>query len=249
MIILKNQEEVARLRRSARIAAKVLDAIVRQISPGITTRELDDLAAARMAELGARSAFLGYRGFPGHTCLSINEEVVHGIPGPRRIEVGDIVSVDVGVSYDGFVGDTAMTVMVGVTDPEVIRLVRTAEQALRAGIAKAQPGGRLSDISHAIESCAAAMGFNVVRDFVGHGIGRRMHEDPKIPNFGLPGEGAKLKPGMTLALEPMINQGTWEVEIGDDGWTVRTRDRKLSAHWEHTVAIREDGPEILTIVD
>lgn len=247
MIILKSADEIRRMRESGRIAARVRDAIARMVAPGITTRELDAEAARLMASMGARSAFLGYRGYPGNTCLSVDCEVVHGIPSDRRIELGQIVSLDVGVIYDGFVGDTATTVMVGVTDPQVIRLVATTERALAAGIAKAVAGGRLSDISNAIEQTAVASGFAVVRNFVGHGVGRKMHEDPQIPNYGPPGCGPRLKAGMTLAIEPMVNMGVSEVDVLADGWTVLTADRKPSAHFEHTVAIGPEGPEILTL--
>lgn len=246
MIIVKTPDELDRMRASGRVAAKVRDALARAVVPGISTADLDAMARDLMAQEGARSAFLGYRGFPGHICTSINEVVVHGIPGDQRVRLGDVVSIDVGVVFDGFVGDTATTVMVGVTDREVIRLVKVAEKALAEGIAKAVAGGRLSDVSHAIEAETLRAGFTVVRDFVGHGIGRSMHEDPQIPNYGLPGRGPKLRPGMTLAIEPMLNQGGAEVEVLADGWTVMTRDRKPSVHVEHTVAVLEDGPEILT---
>ena len=249
MIILKSADEVRRMRESGRIAARVRDAVARLVAPGVTTRELDASAARMMASMGARSAFLGYRGYPGHTCISIDSEVVHGIPGERRIELGQIVSLDVGVVYDGYVGDTALTVMVGVTDPETVRLVTATERALAAGVAKAVAGGRLSDISHAIEQTAVGAGFSVVRSFVGHGVGRKMHEEPQIPNYGPPGCGPKLKVGMTLAIEPMVNMGVSEVDVMADGWTVLTADRKPSAHFEHTVAIGPDGPEILTLPD
>lgn len=246
MIIVKTPDELDRMRASGRVAARVRDALARAVAPGVSTSELDVLARDLIAKEGARSAFLGYRGFPGHICTSINAVVVHGIPGEQRICLGDLVSIDVGVVFDGFVGDTATTVMVGVTDREVIRLVKVAEKALAEGIAKAVPGGRLSDVSHAIEAETIRAGFAVVRDFVGHGIGRSMHEDPQIPNYGPPGRGPKLRPGMTLAIEPMLNQGGPEVEVLADGWTVMTRDRKPSVHVEHTVAVLEDGPEILT---
>jgi methionyl aminopeptidase len=249
MIILKSADEIRRMRESGRIAARVRDALARMVAPGITTREMDAEAARLMAAMGARSAFLGYHGYPGQTCLSIDCAVVHGVPDDRRIELGQIVSIDVGVIYDGYVGDTATTVMVGVSDPAVIRLVAVTERALAAGIAKAVAGGRLSDVSHAIEQTAVAAGFQVVRNFVGHGVGRKMHEDPQIPNYGPPGCGPKLRPGMTLAIEPMVNMGVSEVEVMEDGWTVLTADRKPSAHFEHTVAIGADGPEILTLAE
>ena len=247
MIILKNRDEIRKMRESGRIAARVRDEVARWVSPGMTTRELDGRAAALIASMGAKSAFLGYRGYPGNVCISIDSEVVHGIPGDRRIEMGQIVSLDVGVVYEGFVGDTATTVMVGVTDPDVIRLVKATELALAAGVAMAYAGKRLGDLSHAIEDVVVKAGFSVVRDFVGHGVGRKMHEDPQIPNYGTPGRGPKLKVGMTLAIEPMVNMGGGAVEVLSDGWTVRSVDRKPSAHFEHTVAIGDDGPEILTV--
>jgi methionyl aminopeptidase len=247
MIIIKTPDEIDRMRASGRVAAQVRDELAQRIAPGITTGELDAYANELIGKLGAKSAFYGYRGYPGNICTSVNDEVVHGIPGPRRINLGDVVSIDVGVFFEGYVGDTALTVLVGVTDPEVIRLIQVAEQALAAGIAKAVPGGRLSDVSHAIERTAVEAGFSVVREFVGHGIGRSMHEDPQIPNFGPPGRGPRLKPGMTLAIEPMVNLGRADVEVMPDGWTVLTKDRKPSAHVEHTVAIGPEGPEILTL--
>jgi len=246
MIVIKSRDEIRQMRESCRRAAQVRDELARSVAPGMTTRMLDTLAATLIEKMGGTSAFLGYRGYPGNICLSIDAEVVHGIPCERRIEFGQIVSIDVGVVYGGFVGDTATTVMVGVTDPDVVRLVRTTEQALAEGIRMATDGARLSDISHAIEACAVRAGFSVVRDFVGHGIGRKMHEDPQIPNYGRPGKGPRLKTGMTLAIEPMVNMGDYAVEVMEDGWTVLTADRKPSAHFEHTVAVGEDGPEILT---
>lgn len=248
MIILKSRDEIRKMRESGRIAANVREEISRLVSPGMTTRELDARAAQLITGMGAKSAFLGYRGYPGNICISIDSEVVHGIPGERRIELGQIVSLDIGVVFGGFVGDTATTVMVGVTDPEVIRLVRATEQALEAGIAMARAGKRLGDVSHAVEVVVTQAGYSVVRDFVGHGVGRKLHEDPQIPNFGTAGAGPKLKIGMTLAIEPMVNMGGSAVNVLGDGWTVRTADGRPSAHFEHTVAICEDGPEILTAV-
>ncbi len=246
MIPIKSPADLDRMRRSNRIAASVRDRIAAETRPGVTTGDLDALAAELIREYGARSAFKGYRGYPGHICASVNEEVVHGVPGARRIRMGDLVSLDVGVVFDGFVGDTATTVMVGVSDVEAIRLVDVARQALEAAVAAARPGARVSDLSHAIESTAKAAGFSVVRDFVGHGIGRAMHEEPQIPNFGAPGRGPTLRPGMTLAIEPMLNRGAGDVTVLGDGWTVVTRDGQPSAHFEHTVAVGEAGAEILT---
>ncbi len=248
MIIIKSPDEIARMRVSGGMAAEVLEKVAQHVSPGVTTGELDDLARELIAKMGARSAFFGYRGYPGHICVSINEQVVHGIPGARQIQLGDVISVDVGVTYDGYVGDTATTVMVGVTDPDVIRLANVGRLALEAGVAKAVAGNRLSDISHAIEMTSLEAGFSVVREFVGHGVGRSMHEEPQIPNFGPPGRGPRLKPGMTLALEPMVNLGRCEVEVLDDGWTVVTRDRKPSVHFEHSVVVQEGAAEVLTWV-
>ncbi len=235
------------MRASNRLAAEVLRATAQQVRPGVTTAALDAFAAGEMERCGARSAFLGYRGFPGHICVSVNEEVVHGIPGPRVIRVGDIVSLDVGVVFEGFVGDTATTVAVGVADAEALRLIATAEDALMAAIAQARPGARLSDVSHAVEQAAGVAGYGVVRDFVGHGIGRRMHEEPQIPNFGPPGRGPRLEVGMTLAIEPMLTMGDWRVRVCPDGWTVVTADGRWSAHVEHTIAVGERGAEILTV--
>lgn len=247
MIILKNPAELDAMRLAGRVAARVLHTVARSIAPGVTTRELDLHARDLMEQNKARSAFLGYRGYPGYTCISVNEEVVHGIPGDRVIQVGDVVSIDVGVFVDGWVGDNATTVLVGVTDPRVIQLVRTAEASLHAGIAKAVPGGRLGDVSNAIESTIRPQKFSVVREFVGHGVGRSLHEAPQIPNYGPAGQGPKLRAGMTLAIEPMVNLGGAEVLTLADGWTVVTRDRKPSVHVEHTVAVTDAGPEILTV--
>ena len=247
MIVIKSISDLKGMRESGQVAAKVRDIVVKSVSPGVTTAELSCYGGELIRSFGAESAFFGYRGFPGQICVSVNEAVVHGVPGKRRIQLGDIVSIDIGVKYGGYIGDTATTVMVGVTDPEVIRLVRTTEKALDAGIAMAYAGRRLSDISHVIEEVAVDAGFSVVREFVGHGIGRKMHEDPQIPNFGPPGMGPKLRTGMTLALEPMINLGEADVEVQDDGWTVLTRDRKFSAHFEHTIAITNGKAEILTL--
>ena len=246
MISIKTPDEIAQMRVSGQMAAEVRDKIASCARPGVSTEELDAHAADLIKELGGKSSFYGYRGFPGHICASVNDEVVHGIPGSRRINLGDIISLDVGVEYDGFVGDTAATIMVGVNDPEVIRLVQVTEQALEAAISKAVAGARLSDISHAVETVAREAQLAVVRDYVGHGIGRKLHEEPQIPNFGPPGRGPRLKKGMTLALEPMINLGVAEVEQMSDGWTVLTKDRKPSAHFEHTIAVQDGPAEILT---
>lgn len=247
MIRLKNREELNAMRKAGRLTAKICAAAARFAAPGITTASVDAYVAGLIRESGARSAFLGYRGFPGNICISVNEEVVHGVPGPRVIKTGDIVSIDVGVELEGFFGDMACTVTIGPVKTEIRELVSSTKLALEKAIEQARPGNRLSDISHAVESCAKKRGYSVVRDFVGHGIGRQMHEDPQLPNFGPPGKGPKLKAGMTLAIEPMINMGAADVDVMSDGWTVVARDRMCSAHFEHTVAIAESGAEILTV--
>jgi methionyl aminopeptidase len=250
MIPIKTAEEIKRMRVAGRLSAEILAEVAAQVRPGVTTGELDAFAAERMQVRGVNSAFFGYGGFPGHTCISLNEEVVHGIPGPRVINAGDIVSVDLGVVADGFIGDNAVTVRVGAVDAETDRLCTVCQAALAAGIDATRAGGRLGDIGHAVQTVAEAAGFSVVRDFCGHGVGRKLHEDPQVPNFGASGKGPILKPGMTLAIEPMVNQGTWKVEVMPNGWTVKTRDRKRSAHFEHTVLVVEAGPaEILTCAE
>lgn len=247
MIVIKNAAEIEGMRASGRLAARVRDELVRCVAPGVTTRELGERAAEMIRGFGAESAFLGYKGYPGTICVSVNETVVHGIPGDRRIAIGDLVSLDIGVRYGGFVGDTATTVLVGTVDPVRVRLVRAAERALAAGIAAARAGNRVSDISRAVQSEVEAAGFSVVRRFVGHGVGRQMHEEPEVPNFVASGRGPVLKAGMTLAIEPMVNQGGHDVEVLADGWTVVTSDGLPSAHVEHTVAVRDGEADILTV--
>ena len=250
MIPIKTPEELKRMRVACRLSAGILAEVAAQIRPGMTTGELDAFAAARMRALGVKSAFFGYGGFPGPTCISLNEEVVHGIPGPRAINAGDLVSVDLGVVAEGFVGDNATTVGVGAVDAESVRLCAVTAAALAAGIAAARAGNRIGDVGHAVQAVAEAAGFGVVRDYCGHGVGRKLHEEPQIPNFGTPGKGPELKPGMTLAIEPMVNQGTYQVEVLPNRWTVRTRDRRRSAHFEHTVLVVASGPaEILTCAE
>lgn len=246
MIVLKSPEELSRMRLACQAAAEVLAEVALMVVPGRKTMELDEAAAELMRKRGGKSAFLGYRGYKGQICVSVNEEVVHGLPGDRRVQYGDIVSLDIGIVLDGFVGDNATTVAVGMIDWKVQRLLEVTEQSLAAGIAAARAGNRVGDISHAVQRMVEAAGFNVVREFVGHGVGRTLHEDPQVPNFGPPGKGPKLKAGMTLAIEPMTTLGGPAVELLRDGWTVVTQDRKPSAHFEHTVAITEGEPEILT---
>jgi methionyl aminopeptidase len=249
MIIIKKPDELAAMRISAQKTAAILHQVAAGVAPGVTTGELDEYAAELARKEEGRCAFYGYHGFPGRICCSINEEVVHGIPGKRVIRDGDIVSIDFGLVYGGFVGDTATTVAAGEIDPEWRRLLDTTRACLRAAIDMAVEGNRLSDISHAVQTVAEGDGFSVVRDFVGHGIGREMHEDPQIPNYGPPGRGPLLKTGMTFAIEPMINLGLHGTEILGDGWTVVTKDRLPSAHFEHTIAVGQETAEILTMPD
>jgi methionyl aminopeptidase len=246
-IPIKTDKEIEKMREACRTASTVLEKITAVVRPGGTTKEVDQAAADFMAEARCKSAFLGYKGFPGNICISINEEVVHGIGGPRRIKYGDIIKIDCGVVKDGWVGDTATTVAAGVIDPRVQRLLQVTEEALELGIQKAHAGRRLGDIGAAIEDEVIANGFSVVREFVGHGVGRKLHEEPQVPNYGRPGTGPKLKPGMTLAIEPMVNMGTSTIRILDDKWTVVTTDGQPSAHFEHTILITSGEPEVLTL--
>lgn len=235
------------MRPACEVAGTVLEEVGAFIQPGITTREVDDFAGECMRKHGAKSAFLGYRKFPRQICISVNEEVVHGLGGPRRLEFGDIVSLDIGVTYHGYIGDTAKTVAVGGCDVKAQRLMDVTEQALYEGIAQARPGNRVVDISRAVQKYVESNGFSIVREFVGHGVGRVVHEEPQVPNF-VENErtSPKLRPGMTLAIEPMVNAGTAQVVVLNDGWTVTTKDGQLSAHFEHTVLITPEEPEILT---
>jgi len=248
MIIIKSPREIEQLKRSNAIVAEVFEKLKRMIAPGITTKELDQVAEEYILSKGGRPAFKGYRGFPATLCISINEEVVHGIPGQRRLKEGDIVSIDGGVNFGGYFGDSAITLPVGEVDPESKRLLEVTEKALTLGIEKAKIGNRLFDISYAIQRWVESRGFSVVRDFVGHGIGKDLHEEPQIPNFGSPHQGPRLEKGMVFALEPMVNEGTYEVRVLSDGWTVVTADGKRSAHFEHTISITDDGAEILSIL-
>ncbi|MGE5577670.1 MAG: type I methionyl aminopeptidase [Syntrophothermus sp.] len=246
MITIKSDMELRHMRRAGRLVALALEKVAEAVKPGVTTGDLDRLLEEFIISQGAIPAFKGYNGFPASICASVDDEVVHGIPGKRVLKEGQIISIDVGAIVEGFYGDAAETFPVGKISPEAQRLIDVTRQSLKEGIAFAVEGNRLSDISHAIQSYVEANGFSVVRDFVGHGIGREMHESPQIPNFGRPGHGPRLKPGMTLAIEPMVNAGGFEVITDPDNWTVRTRDGSFSAHFEHTVAVTENGPEILT---
>jgi methionyl aminopeptidase len=248
MIVLKAPWEIEKMRRSNAIVAEILEALREVIKPGITTLELNGLAEELCLKKKGKPAFKGYRGYPFSLCVSVNEVVVHGLPSKRRLKQGDIVSLDFGVVCDGYYGDAAITVPVGKISKTASTLLFVTEQALYKGIEQIRPQGHLSDISFAIQNHAEGHGFSVVKQFVGHGIGRSLHEDPQVPNFGPPGRGVKLKLGMVIAIEPMIVEGTYEIEILPDGWTAVTKDRKWAAHFEHTVAITENGPEILSRV-
>ncbi len=246
MIIIKNERDLEAMRPACALASAVLNEVAAFIQPGVTTRQVDEFAAGRMKHYGARSAFLGYRKFPCYTCISVNDQIVHGLAGTRVLSFGDIVSLDIGVLYNGFVGDTAKTVAVGGCGVLAQKLMDVTEKALYEGIAQAVPGKRVNDISRAIQKYVESNGFSVVREFVGHGVGRSMHEEPQVPNFVDGKSSPKLRPGMTIAIEPMVNAGLPGVKILNDGWTVVTQDGSLSAHFEHTVLITEAEPEILT---
>lgn len=248
MIILKSKEEIDRIRESNRIVAEVLRKLEEIIAPGITTKDIDGMAEEMAKKYKARPAFKGYRGYPASVCTSLNSEVVHGIPSSRELQEGDIISLDFGIYFKGYYGDAAITVPVGDVPDRGKKLIRITEESLYKGIDEARPGNRLGDISAAVQEHVEAAGFSVVRDFVGHGIGKGLHEDPQIPNYGTRGRGIVLREGMVFAIEPMVNEGTFDVTVTGDGWTVVTKDGKLSAHFEHTVAICDNGPEILSTV-
>lgn len=246
MIVLKSERDLEAMRPACTIAGTVLDDVANFIRPGVTTRQVDEFAAERIKSYGAKSAFLGYRKYPCQICISVNDQVVHGLAGVRQLKFGDIVSLDVGVVHNGFIGDTARTVAVGGCGVLGQKLMDVTEKSLYEGIAQAVPGKRIVDISRAIQTYVESNGFSIVREFVGHGVGRSMHEEPQIPNFVESGSSPKLRPGMTLAIEPMVNTGLPGVKILNDGWTVITQDGSLSAHFEHTVLVTEGEPEILT---
>jgi methionyl aminopeptidase len=244
---IKSADEIALMREAGRIVCEILDELEKAVAPGVTTWELDALAEKLIYAKGAKPAFKGYLGFPSCLCASINEEVVHGIPSKRRkLAAGDLMKLDFGVVYRGFFGDSARTVPVGKVSKEAQALVAATRESLQKAIAAAVPGNRIGDISHAVQSYVEARGYSVVRSFTGHGIGRKLHEKPEVPNYGEPGSGMKLRPGMTIAIEPMVNLGTSEVGLLEDDWTAVTLDHKLSAHFEHTVLITDHGPEVLT---
>lgn len=246
MIVLKSPREIERMRVSCRLVAEVLELLRQQVRPGVTTMELEELANKEVKRHRAVAAFKGYAGYPYALCCSPNSRVIHGMPDRTPLQDGDILSIDFGVLYDEFYGDAAITVPVGIVSAEAAALVTATEESLYKGVAAARPGGRLYDISAAVQNHVEARGYSVVRDFVGHGIGKKLHEDPQVPNYGVAGRGISLKPGMVLAIEPMINAGKYDVQVLEDGWTAVTCDGSLSAHFEHTVAITDQGPEILT---
>ena len=250
MIVCRSAAELERMRDAGRLVGDVLTELASRIAPGVTTADLDAIAEERIAKSGATPAFKGYHGYPATICASINEEVIHGIPSGRRVlNEGDILSIDVGVSLNGYFGDSAITVPVGKVSEPAAALLRATEESLYKAIERVRPGGRISDIGYAVQRHVEANGFSVVREFVGHGIGQRMHEEPQVPNYGEPGRGPRLAEGMVLAIEPMVNAGKPAVKVLADGWTAVTKDGSLSAHFEHTVAVTADGPWILTARD
>ncbi|PYR18906.1 MAG: type I methionyl aminopeptidase [Acidobacteria bacterium] len=247
MIICRSADELERMREAGRLVGEVLAELAGLVAPGVTTADLDAVAEKRIARAGATPAFKGYHGYPATICASINDEVIHGIPSGRRLlNDGDIISIDVGASLNGYFGDSAITLPVGQVSEEAATLLRVTEEALYKAIDRVRPGSRISDLGHAVQKHVEAYGFSVVREFVGHGIGQRMHEEPQVPNYGDPGRGPRLTEGMVLAIEPMVNAGKPAVKVLGDGWTAVTRDSSLSAHFEHTVAVTADGPWILT---
>jgi methionyl aminopeptidase len=247
MVKLRSAEEVARIRESAALVAETLEFLKGWTRPGMTTADLDGKANEFIQDHGGRSSFLGYLGYPAHICVSVNEEVVHGVPGTRVIREGDIVGLDVGVVKDGYHGDAALTFAMGEVAPETQRLLEITEECLMRGIEAFRPGNRLGDVGHAVQTLAEGQGYGVIRTLVGHGIGEKLHEDPQVPNYGRAGTGLKLRAGMVCAIEPMITMGGWEVETLSDQWTIVTKDKSLAAHFEHTVALTESGPEILSV--
>jgi methionyl aminopeptidase len=251
VIVYKSPPEVERMRRAGRIVAGTIDRVLAAVAPGKTTADLDRVAEDYIRDQDATPSFLGYRGFPASICTSLNDEIVHGIPSPKRVlKEGDLLSLDFGAVWEGFHADSAVTVFVGAPpSAEAEELVRVTEESLEAGISQIRPGGRLSDISHAVEQVVLGAGFEVVREYVGHGVGRNLHEDPQIPNYGPPGRGPQLRAGLVIAVEPMVNMGGWETRVLVDDWTVVTADGSLSAHFEHTIAVTEDGHLVLTARD
>ncbi|MCI0524429.1 MAG: type I methionyl aminopeptidase [Acidobacteria bacterium] len=249
MVIRKSRSELEKMRRAGLIVAETLRDLRKMIEPGVSTRELDAYAEKNIRSVGAYPTFKGYRGFPGSICASVNDEVVHGIPSERKLREGDIIKIDCGATLDNFIGDAAITVPVGKVSPEVESLLQVTRESLFKAVEKMVPGNRLFDVSFAVQEYVEERGYTVVREFCGHGVGQRMHEDPQVPNYGRPGTGPRLKEGWVLAIEPMVNQGAHEINILSDGWTVKTKDGRVSSHFEHTIAVTEDGPVVLTALE
>jgi len=249
MVIRKSRSELDMMRRAGLIVAETLRGLRKMIEPGVSTRELDAYAENKIRSAGAYPTFKGYRGFPGSICASVNDEVVHGIPSERKLREGDIIKMDCGATLDNFIGDAAITVPVGKVSPEVESLLQVTRESLFKAVEKMVPGNRLFDVSFAVQEYVEERGYTVVREFCGHGVGQRMHEDPQVPNYGRPGTGPRLKEGWVLAIEPMVNQGAHEINILADGWTVKTKDGRVSSHFEHTIAVTEDGPVVLTALE
>ena len=247
MIVIKSPDELELMRQAGRVVGRVLEEMRNQVGVGVTTAQLDKKAESLCRDMGAKPAFKGYRGYPFSLCCSVNHEVVHGFPGKRQLVEGDIISMDFGAILEGFYGDSAITVPVGEINGEAQRLMQATKASLEAGIEQMLPGNRLGDVSAAVQKVVEDAGFSVVRQFVGHGIGRKLHEDPQLPNYGDPGKGIMLKTGMVIAIEPMVNAGHWEVKVLDDGWTAVTVDGMLSAHFEHSVAVTDDGPRVMSL--
>jgi methionyl aminopeptidase len=246
MILRKKPEELEKMRRAGRIVGETLEVLKAAVRPGVTTGQLDQIAEREIRAKGAIPSFKGYRGFPATLCTSLNNEIVHGIPGSHVLKEGDLIKIDCGAIFEGYHGDAAVTVPVGEVSQEAAKLIETTERSLKAGIAEARAGNRIGDIGAAVQTVAEGAGFSVVREYVGHGVGRALHEDPPVPNYGSHGKGLALEPGLVIAIEPMVNVGTYETRLLPDGWTVVTADGSLSAHFEHTIAITENGPEVLT---
>ena len=248
MIIFKSPEEIERMRKAGRITALTVERLMEAVRPGMATADLDALAEKSIRGEGGLPSFKGYRGFPATICTSVNHEVVHGIPSPKRLLIpGDVLKLDVGAIWEGYHGDSAVTLFIGgPPSEEAVKLVRVTEESLEAGIAQLRPGRRLSDVGHAVQQVAEGAGFSCVREYAGHGVGRALHEDPQVPNYGDPDRGPLIRPGLVVAIEPMVNVGTWRTKVLGDRWTVVTADGKLSAHFEHTIAVTEDGPDVLT---
>ena len=245
---IKSPRELEAMRQAGQVVARMIAAITRAVEPGMTTKDLDDVAVQELRRNGAKPAFLGYMGFPATICTSVNEEIVHGIPGKRVLQNGDLVKCDVGAIVDGMHGDAAVTLPVGEVSADAMRLLETTRESLNAAIGQVRAGARLGDIGAAVQSYAEPRGYGVVREYVGHGIGRKLHEEPQVPNYGLAGRGQMLRAGMAIAIEPMLNLGTWRTRMLEDGWTVVTADGQISAHFEHTMAVGEDGAEVMTLL-